>query len=277
MIGIDKIIISFFLSVIVKCTELYVVDSRAMFDPNSRTALEIFPGADVYVGEYMIENTSIDYYVNIVEPITGDKVSLNASQQVKYGVEALVDKYNVTPVVMTYHYKNKHLRREIGHSERHSKHVQGNFKVVLKYGEKAVSRPLIGTTSSIEGNIISTYLTNILHTKGENGKYIEEIRNTGKSWEKNIATISMATCAMNNEKCDIEAVSKQIKQAAAWMDRTIDKYPYGRTYEMNFCLKIVRNDTVENFSELHTLVQDLESPKGHYDGERLDIAPYDEL
>lgn len=236
------------------------------------------------MGEYTIDSTSIDYYVNIFEPAE-DEVSLNASQQVKYGVEALVEKYNVTPLVMTYHYKNKHLRRKIGCSERHLKHVHGNFKVcVLKYGDKAVSRPLIEMASGIGGNIISTFLTNILQNKGKSGECIEEIYNItmGKSWKKNGATISIATCATKNEKYSIEAASEQIKQAAAWMDRTIDKHPYGRTYEMNFsnngmwnlCLKLVRNDMFDEGSDTRTLVQDLESPKGHYDDE---ISPHDEL
>jgi hypothetical protein len=238
------------------------------------------------VGEYPIDDTSIDYYVNIVEP-TEDKIGLNALLQVKYGVEALVDKYNVTPLVMSYNYKNRHLRREIGRSEWHLKHCQGNFKVVLKYGEKAVSRPLIGRAMGNGGNIISTFLTNILRNKGKIGEYIEETRNIpiGMSWQKNDATISIDTCAAKNEKCNIEAASEQIKQAAAWMDRTIDKYPYGRFYEMNFsnngmwtlCLKLVRNDMFDKGSETHTPVQNLEANEAHYDGERPDISPYDKL
>lgn len=51
MIGICKIITLLFLSIMIKCTELYVVDPRAIFDTNSRLALEISRGVEVYVGE----------------------------------------------------------------------------------------------------------------------------------------------------------------------------------------------------------------------------------
>ena len=51
MIDICKIITLLFLSIMIKCTELYVVDPRAIFDTNSRLALEISRGVEVYVGE----------------------------------------------------------------------------------------------------------------------------------------------------------------------------------------------------------------------------------
>lgn len=154
---------------------------------------------------------------------------------------------------------------------------------MLRYGEKAVSRPLIGRALGNAGNIVSTFLTNILRNKGKIGEYIEETRNIpiGKSWQKKDATISVGTCATKNEKCNIEAANEQIKQAATRIDRIIDKYPYGRFYEMNFsnnrmwtlCLKLVRND--DKGFETHTLVQNLEANEVHYDGERFDISPYD--
>lgn len=159
--------------------------------------------------------------------------------------------------------------------------------MVLRYGEKAVSRPLIGRALGNAGNIVSTFLTNILRNKGKIGEYIEETRNIpiGKSWQKKDATISVGTCATKNEKCNIEAAGEQIKQAATWIDKTKDKYPYGRFYEMNFsnsgmwtlCLKLVRNDMFDKESETHTLVQNLEANEGHYDGEWFGISPYDEL
>lgn len=92
--------------------------------------------------------------VNMIES-TEHKIGLDELQRVKYGVEALVDKYNVTPLVMNYPIKISILDTKLGVLR-----GQSTSKVILRWcwrKEKRKSAPLIGMVSGI-GNI-NKYIT----------------------------------------------------------------------------------------------------------------------